>query len=170
MLLFQLQDLNQQFLTKKRKKKKKKEDLNQLKHSSLTEELVGGYWLQRPWTPFKQLFTGMNNHFYEAEAVLLLPISCFNCFNKLLFTTTQCQMTSHVTIQTLTRPNLWALFKTHAELCCPALSLTIVECIHQPCPSVVPVFDHIVWPIMDFNFHGVSTIVYWEDDALLPTL
>ena len=108
--------------------------------------------MRRHWTPFKQLFTGMNNHFYEAEAVLLLPISCFNCFNKLLFTTTQCQMTSHVTIQTLTKPNLWALFKTHAELCCPALSLTIVECIHQPSPSVVPVLDHIVWPIMDFNF------------------
>lgn len=33
---------------------------------------------------------------------------------------------------------------------------------------VVPVLDDIVWPIMDLNFDGVTTIVDEEYDGVLP--
>lgn len=49
----------------------------------------------------------------------------------------------------------------------PALAFTVMDCINQ-C-SVVPVLDHIVRAIVDFNLYGVATVVDQENDRFLPT-
>lgn len=54
-----------------------------------------------------------------------------------------------------------------AHLGCPALAFTIVDGINQA--SVVPVLNHIVRTVMDFDFNCVSAIVDEEDDVLLST-
>lgn len=52
------------------------------------------------------------------------------------------------------------------NLCCVARALAIVERFHQT--GVVPVLDNVIRAIVNLHLDCVPSIVYQEDDAVVP--